>query len=211
MKPEERKAAFDLLGTNDPYFIGNWADHQRQNHPETKDWHYVNIPETVVKYKAERDCPSTCVISQLEWARATVSDHHKSKAERREALLWWFHLTGDLYQPFHCFGKQEGGNDIPVYFQRKWTNLHKLWDDGIIKSKHFTLASMDSAPFNSFKIPEVTPTFAEAANLSHSRAVEAALPKNATVYATYVRRWWHVILQCFWEAACMSATIGPAI
>ncbi len=111
MKPKERKAAFDLIGSDDPCFIGNWADHQREAHPETRNWHYVNIPATVKSYKASRDCQGTCIISQLEWARATVGDHHKSKVERREALLWWFHLTGDLYQPFHCFGKKEGGND----------------------------------------------------------------------------------------------------
>ena len=211
MKPDERMAVFDLLGTDNPKTIGNWADWQRKNQPETKPWHYVNIPANVERYKESRDCQETCIISQLEWAKAIIRDHRYSKPHRREALLWWFHLVGDLYQPFHCYEKNDGGNDVILSFKGKKTNLHKLWDEDIIKSQNCSIAGIDSILLSSYEVPETIPDFVEAANLSHSRAIEAVLPKGSKVTDSYIRRWWPIILRSFWQAACMAAVMGPEI
>src|ERR1700733_9629820 len=126
MKPAERKAAYDLLGTHDTYEIGNWADEVKDING-TKRWHFVDIPGNAEHYNAARDSPNgDCIIAELDRARTTIRDHSASQTKRREALLYWFHLVGDLYQPFHCYGDEAGGNGIKLYFKGRRTNLHAL-------------------------------------------------------------------------------------
>ena len=54
-----------LLGNNHLYSIASWADDVRRERPETKAWHYVNIP-LGGKYDARRDCalPESCVVAE---------------------------------------------------------------------------------------------------------------------------------------------------
>src|SRR5580704_16622756 len=62
MRPTERKAVYDLLGTHDTYVIGNWADSVKKLNG-TSDWHYVDIPDRDAHYNADRDCPNNnCII-----------------------------------------------------------------------------------------------------------------------------------------------------
>jgi hypothetical protein len=144
--------------------------------------------------------------------QATIRNHSASKSARREALLYWFHLVGDLYQPFHCYGDYYGGNDITVYFKGDPTNLHKLWDENIIKYKNPSARDLASDIFDaSHRTPDPNTTFIEAAEQSHARAVDAKLRNNATVDAKYVQSSWSTINICLWEAACMASTIGPDV
>jgi len=47
---------------------------------------------------------------------------------------------GDLHQPLHVgYGSDKGGNSAQVHFGSKGTNLHGLYDYGIIEYKELTL------------------------------------------------------------------------
>ena len=212
MKPSERKAVYALLGTRDTRYIGNWADHVKDKYGNG-NLHFVNIPERDEHYNAERDCPDgDCIIAKLALVQATIRNHAASRSVRREALLYWFHLVGDLYQPFHCYGDNAGGNGVKLYFKGKPTNLHKLWDEKIIKYKNPSARKLASDIFNaSHRVPAVSTTFVDAAEKSHARAITAKLKNNATVAADYVQRSWFIINTCLWEAACMASTIGPDV
>jgi hypothetical protein len=142
--------------------------------------------------------------------QATIRNHALSKQKRREALLYWFHLVGDLYMPFHCYGEYEGANGITVYFKGDTTNLHKLWDYGIINYKNSSATSLASDIFHaSHRVPSPSTTIVEAAEHSHARAVDMKLKNKSTITSDYVARSWAMINTCLWEAACMAATIGP--
>jgi hypothetical protein len=43
-----------LIGNNHLYSVASWADDIRRDRPETKAWHYVNIPMGI-KYNAGCD------------------------------------------------------------------------------------------------------------------------------------------------------------
>jgi S1/P1 Nuclease len=46
-----------LLGNNHLFSIASWADDVRRERPDTKAWHYVDIP-LGGRYEASRDCPA---------------------------------------------------------------------------------------------------------------------------------------------------------
>jgi hypothetical protein len=212
MKPSERKAVYDLLGTHDTYVIGNWADSIKKFNGTSK-WHYVDIPERDEHYNADRDCQNgDCIIAKLGMVQATIKNHSASKQKRREALLYWFHLVGDLYQPFHCYGDKAGGNEIKVYFKGEETNLHALWDYSIIKYKQPSPTLLAEDIFDAHgRVPATTPTFIEAAEHSHARAIDMKLKNNSDVSGDYAARSWATIQACLWEAACMASTIGADV
>ncbi len=54
--------------------------------------------------------------------------------ERLAALKWVVHLTADLHQPLHDEDHDDkGGNEIRLTYFVKRTNLHAVWDGGIIE------------------------------------------------------------------------------
>ena len=66
-----------------------------------------------------------------------VLDGDAPKAKKVEALKWVVHLVGDLHQPLHVGrGADRGGNKIEVTWFGKPSNLHKVWDDGLIDPVH---------------------------------------------------------------------------
>jgi nuclease S1 len=122
--------------------IAMWADHLKGTHPETKKWHYVDIPLDATSFEPSRDCEDEdCVISKLEEFRDVLADKTASKSERQQALKFVVHFAGDIHQPLHCAtrddasGKSDnGGNGRKIHFlnHKKITNLHAIWDIDIL-------------------------------------------------------------------------------
>jgi len=53
-----------------------------------------------------------------------------------DALQFIVHFMGDIHQPLHVgFTSDKGGNTIKVRFEGDKTNLHALWDSGIISQR----------------------------------------------------------------------------
>jgi hypothetical protein len=43
--------------------------------------------------------------------------------------------VGDLHQPLHCEDNDDrGGNDVAVLYRKAHTNLHAVWDSGLLRS-----------------------------------------------------------------------------
>ncbi|KAJ2924103.1 hypothetical protein H1R20_g12990, partial [Candolleomyces eurysporus] len=49
-----------------------------------------------------------------------------------EAFRFLVHFIGDLHQPLHLTGRQRGGNANLVYFEGRLSNLHRVWDTGLL-------------------------------------------------------------------------------
>jgi len=119
--------------------VSTWADEIRLQRPETRPWHYVNIPVALptgepAAYDAARDCPQdACVVAKIEQFEHVLSDREASERQRLEALKYIVHFVGDVHQPLHVSDNHDrGGNDVPVIFMGHPTNLHAVWDSGII-------------------------------------------------------------------------------
>jgi len=134
-----RTEARRLLGNNSLESVATFADDVRNSRPETKNFHFVDIPFGATSYNATRDCRETnkgdCVIAAIERFRATLADKTRNDADRAEALKFIVHLVGDMHQPLHCAERDgdRGGNEVKVTFLGKKSNLHAVWDGGIIR------------------------------------------------------------------------------
>lgn len=61
-------------------------------------------------------------------------DQQLPDRQRLEALKYIVHFIGDLHQPLHVSNDNDrGGNEIAVTFMGQQTNLHAVWDTGIIE------------------------------------------------------------------------------
>ena len=115
----------------------------------------------------------------------TLADPTKSKEDRETALRWVVHLVGDLHQPLHCAERDhdKGGNSQLCWLldqKGKPSNLHSVWDSGIIRKMMGKEKIADFAADIDKKIPASklkslasgTPT--DWANASHDLAVRYA-------------------------------------
>jgi hypothetical protein len=106
---------------------------------DTKAWHFVNIPvrhgNRPGRYSRSRHCAQdNCVVERLVRFTGILSDPGRPRDERAAALKFVVHLMADLHQPLHCAekGRDRGGNNILVTFFGQDSNLHAVWDGGLI-------------------------------------------------------------------------------
>ncbi len=114
-----------------------WPDEERSNpspfwQETASPFHYVTLPpgsdvETLV-HPPEGDA-----LTALEGFAATLRDETASQEERALALRFIVHIVSDLHQPLHAGnGSDRGGNDFIVDWFDMQTNLHWVWDEGMI-------------------------------------------------------------------------------
>lgn len=115
--------------------IASWADAIRGQRRHTGRWHYVSIPLHAQGYQAERDCPDgQCVVKKISHFARILQDRQESDNSRLEALKFVVHFMGDIAQPMHAVNDNDwGGNAIKLHYLGQNSNLHKIWDSGIIK------------------------------------------------------------------------------
>lgn len=111
--------------------VASWADEHKS--PATAPWHYVNFPNGQCVYDAARDCPDGhCVVAAIQ-KQMHVLGSHASDAHKLVALKYLVHLVGDVHQPLHAGHLDDrGGNRYPLREFMRGSNLHAVWDSGLI-------------------------------------------------------------------------------
>lgn len=127
------------------YFLGKmtweeasvWMDEIKKDNKEYNNWHYVNVEKDKTYVKTTE--PDVAV--KIEWAIGELTKKGpRDKEHIAFVLRVLFHLVGDLHMPLHCgYGVDRGGNDFPVTYAGKPTNLHSLWDSEIIYEERIGL------------------------------------------------------------------------
>lgn len=141
--------------------VANWADDLRNDPAQQSLWkdtrslHYVDLRDPHCRYQPPRDCAGDrCVVGALAHYVAILADKQQPDAQRREALKFVVHFVGDVHQPLHAGSRNDkGGNDYPVQFQGQGSNLHRVWDSGLLDTRGLAsvpyaqlLAARSSAP-----------------------------------------------------------------
>ena len=73
------------------------------------------------------------LVPKIRELKVTLKDRSKSVEERRFALRFLVHLVEDLHMPMHVGENHDkGGNQLQVRFFDRGSNLHRVWDTGII-------------------------------------------------------------------------------
>jgi len=132
----------------------NWADDVRYpggSHPESYNWHFVDMPLDAAQYDPVRDCTEDpqkrqgdCVVAELNRLKNDL--RCTTGIKQLEALKFAVHFVGDIHQPLHTVLEKQGANLIEVhvlfggkicdgvtcFIQDEWQNLHYVWDVTII-------------------------------------------------------------------------------
>jgi hypothetical protein len=137
LTPSARAAVADLLAPGETLAdASTWADEIRRDRRETGPWHYVNVPIANDHYD-KHFCEAQeggCVVSKAEEMKALLADPKRPREERREALRFLVHFLQDLHQPLHVGeNADKGGNDLQVQFFGQGSNLHRVWDSGLLE------------------------------------------------------------------------------
>ncbi len=133
-----RKAVAQLLGHETLALVSTFPDEIRP-YPAfayTSPWHYVNtvvgLPQDqYISQLQTQPQPNayTALLAQIKVLKDPAATHD----QRVFALKFVVHLVGDVHQPLHTgTAETRGGNKILVKFRGKETNLHGLWDSGLI-------------------------------------------------------------------------------
>ena len=128
-----------------------WADQVKHtNRLDTYEEHYLNVPDDAGFIDLNRDCPALdCIAVGIQRALINLSRMASGKREvarKAAALRYLGHYVGDLHQPLHIsYRSDRGGNRIRVTWYGKHTNLHRLWDTGLLH--RYDLRHPDSLDF----------------------------------------------------------------
>jgi hypothetical protein len=110
--------------------ISSWADKAKAEGLAGSPSHTIRLPLDGSP-TPEHSCPGHfCADDAIQLYSAVLADHNRPLAEREVALKYIVHLVGDLQQPLHDVNAT--GTGIKVIFDGKPTELHAVWDDGII-------------------------------------------------------------------------------
>jgi hypothetical protein len=135
LKPAVHARVVAILGPGKTMSsVASWADEVRRARPDTGPWHYVDIPIGQQHLNMERDCPKgACIVTAIANMERTIRDRAATEVERREALMFLVHFVGDLQQPLHCSDHHDrGGTGVAVVFHDRRSNLHSVWDSGLL-------------------------------------------------------------------------------
>ena len=133
-----RKEIAQLLGHETLALVSTYPDEIRP-YPEfayTSPWHYVNtaVGLTQPQYESQlKSITEPTAYNSLLAQIKTLRDPTATREQKIFALKFVVHIVGDVHQPLHTgTAESRGGNKILVKFRGKDTNLHGLWDSGLI-------------------------------------------------------------------------------
>jgi len=160
LSPKAMSAVTEILGPGTTMAgISSWADQIRNSRKDTGPWHYVDIEIGAAHLDMKRDCPDgACILAKIEQFEGTVKDKTVAPEKRKEALMFLIHFLGDMQQPLHCSDNHDkGGNDVKLTFFGRPTNLHSLWDSGLLarmgtEEELFTELNQDLSPKRAKKL-----------------------------------------------------------
>ena len=196
--------------------IASWAD-EIQDDPsmaalwrETRALHYVNFPRGNCHYEPPRDCPDgRCVVGALAHYTAVLADAGRSDDERRNALKFVVHFVGDVHQPLHAGWRDDkGGNTYQVQFAGKGSNLHRVWDSGLLATRGLDMTAYADALAAAPAPLASSGAFAAWAEAScRIVATPGFYPDGHFIDEAYVERWRPVAEQRLREAGQRLAEV----
>lgn len=133
MTKKARKNVQAVLGDEQLPLVGNWMDFIRseRSYDSLKYWHYCTVPDG--KTYTEAGTPEK---GDAVYGINKLTEELRTKqfsVDEVFALKCLTHLVGDIHQPLHVGnGTDKGGNDAKVEFFWSKTNLHRVWDSGMI-------------------------------------------------------------------------------
>ncbi len=149
LKEQTKAEIARILGNQSLAEAALWADDVRneEKYEWTKPLHYINVPRRALELDMKRDCENgLCVVAAIRRFEQQLRDPATSASDRRDALRFLIHFIGDIHQPLHVSYRDDlGGNQIDVTYLGSESNLHRVWDTDLIRTRMKTDDSKDLA------------------------------------------------------------------
>ncbi len=126
-----------LLGTESLAEASTYIDEMRSHPSEfwqktANPYHYVTVPDGKSYQDVETPKKGDAVFALKKYTQV-LKNKNASKEDKVLAVKFIIHLIADLHQPLHVGdGNDRGGNDVKVQFFWEPSNLHRVWDSGLI-------------------------------------------------------------------------------
>ncbi|KAH6589147.1 hypothetical protein BASA61_005710 [Batrachochytrium salamandrivorans] len=115
--------------------VSSWADDVKatKQYAFTKDFHYIKTkddPSRKCSFNDKRDCPDgKCLAGAIaEYTSVFQGFKKKPKREVEDAFKFLTHFIGDISQPLHVSGHDNGGHNTQVRYGDITTSLHFVLD-----------------------------------------------------------------------------------
>jgi nuclease S1 len=97
-------------------------------------WHYINLAIQDYILEFPHPCPAAnCITARIEIFSRQIANDRPPALRDQDALRYLIHFLGDVHQPLHTISNADlGGNCESTDPFRGTTNLHALWDGGIV-------------------------------------------------------------------------------
>lgn len=139
-----KKALKRVLGNETLAIVTNWMDEVRSddNYDYAEDWHWVTIPDGETYESSEKN-PDGDVIDAIERLTNELKKGGLDRKTESEHVKMIAHLVGDIHMPLHVGnGTDLGGNKKRVKWMWRNSNLHIVWDSGMIDYKKFSYTEL---------------------------------------------------------------------
>lgn len=124
--------------------VTNWMDDVRSDdaYDHAFHWHFVTIPDGETYETCEKEEKGD-IIEAIERMTAALKKGGLDANTESEHVKMLAHLIGDIHMPLHVGnGTDRGGNDVKLKYFWKDSNLHSVWDSGIIDGKRLSFTEL---------------------------------------------------------------------
>ena len=141
---------------------GTWMDEIRsdRNYDYATTWHYLTSKEG--EYNPDIQESTGDAFEAIQRLKAELIAGGLSPKEESEKLKMLIHMVEDIHKPLHVgTGEDRGGNDVKIEFFGRPTNLHALWDSGMIERQGMSYSEIGDELFRRMN-PELQDSYREA-------------------------------------------------
>ncbi len=135
MSKKARDRINQILDGQSMAMVSNFMDEIKSEpkYDSLGPWHYCTIPDGQ-EYAGPPE--EGDIIHAINAYIQILKSGSLSKHDEAFALKCLIHLIGDIHQPLHVGnGTDKGANDVRVTYFWQSSNLHRVWDSGIIDGK----------------------------------------------------------------------------
>lgn len=135
-----RKNIEKVLGNETLAEVSTYMDFIRSDkkYRHLNNKHYCTIPDGKT-YEEVGPAENGDVVVQINKLLKELKTKTFSEENEAFALKCLVHLIGDVHQPLHVGnGTDRGGNDVKVEYFWQPSNLHRVWDSGIIDQQKYS-------------------------------------------------------------------------
>lgn len=147
LSEDARRAVDRVLGMESMAIASTWMDEIRSDstYDYTQDWHWVTIPDGMT-YEETPKNPNGDIINAIRTITADLKEGNLTTQEEAEKLKMLIHLVGDIHMPLHVgTGEDRGGNDVRVEWFWDSSNLHRVWDSGMIDESQLSYSELSKS------------------------------------------------------------------